>query len=298
VPKVINFKGKAMIRSMTAFARQEQQNSWGHLCWELRSVNHRYLDISVRLPEEFRGLETTIREHIQQHLRRGKVDCTLYFQANSQRLVELNINLPLVQQLWTAIQTVNQLTGNSSPPSALDILRWQGVLENQHIDLEVVGNDILQLFDATLAHLVTQREREGTQLAHLLAQRCDAIATEIAQVRADLPLILSGLREKLHNRLAEVAELNPERLEQEVVLFTQKMDVAEELDRAATHLEEVRQVLGKNEAVGRRLEFLIQELHREANTLGSKANHINTTRSAVELKVLIEQIREQTQNIE
>jgi len=131
-----------------------------------------------------------------------------------------------------------------------------------------------------------------------LAQRCDAIAVEIKHVRADLPLILNALREKLHSRLAEVTELNPERLEQEMILFTQKMDVAEELDRAATHLEEVRQVLNKNEAVGRRLEFLVQELHREANTLGSKANHINTTRSAVELKVLIEQMREQTQNIE
>jgi uncharacterized protein (TIGR00255 family) len=287
-----------MIRSMTAFARQEQQNSWGHLCWELRSVNHRYLDVSVRLPEELRGLETTVREHLQQHLRRGKVDCTLYFQPNVNQFTELNINLHLVQQLWQAIQTINQVTGNSAPPAALDILRWQGVLDNQQIDLKAIDQEILQLFDATLAQLIAQREREGAQLASLLAQRCDAIAVEIKHVRADLPLILNALREKLHSRLAEVTELNPERLEQEMILFTQKMDVAEELDRAATHLEEVRQVLNKNEAVGRRLEFLVQELHREANTLGSKANHINTTRSAVELKVLIEQMREQTQNIE
>ncbi|MEZ5671081.1 MAG: YicC/YloC family endoribonuclease [Thiotrichaceae bacterium] len=283
---------------MTAFARYEQQNQWGNLCWELRSVNHRYLDISVRLPEDFRGLEATIREHIQQHLRRGKVDCTLYFQMSTTQVAPLNINLPLVQQLWTAIQTIDQLTGNSTPPSALEILRWQGVIDSQHADLEILGKEILQLFDKALAHLVTQREREGAQLANLLVQRCDAIAVEIDRVRADLPLILNGLRTKLHSRLVEVAELNPERLEQEMVLFAQKMDVAEELDRADTHLEEIRQVLGKDEAVGRRLEFLVQELHREANTLSSKANHINTTRSAVELKVLIEQIREQTQNIE
>jgi len=287
-----------MIRSMTAFARQEQQNRWGHLCWELRSVNHRYLDVSVRLPDELRGLEATIREHLQPHLRRGKVDCNLYFQQNVNQLMQLNVNVPLVQQLWQAIQTVNQITGNAAPPAAMDILRWQGVLDNQHIDLEALSVEILQLFDTTLAQLIAQREREGAQLGQLLAQRCEAIATEIKQVRIELPLILNALRDKLHARLAEFSELNPERLEQEVVLFTQKMDVAEELDRAETHLEEVRQVLQKNEAVGRRLEFLVQELHREANTLGAKANHINTTRSAVELKVLIEQMREQTQNIE
>ncbi len=287
-----------MIRSMTAFARQERQTQWGHLCWEIRSVNHRYLDISVRLPEELRGLELTVREHLQQHLRRGKVDCTLYFQPNTQQLAQLNINLPLVQQLWQAIQTVNQVTGQTTPPSAIEILRWQGVLDSQPVDLEALAAVVLELCQATSGQLIAQREREGDQLAHLLTQRCDAILTEIQRVRVDLPLILNGLRERLQTRLSEVAELNPERLEQEVVLFTQKMDVAEELDRAETHLKEVRQVLQKNEAVGRRLEFLVQELHREANTLGSKSNHINTTRSSVELKVLIEQVREQTQNIE
>lgn len=287
-----------MIRSMTAFARQERQTQWGHLCWEIRSVNHRYLDISVRLPEELRGLELTVREHLQQQLRRGKVDCTLYFQANTQQQAQLNVNLSLVQQLWQAVQAVNQVTGQTAPPSAIEILRWQGVLDSQPIDLEALEAEVLELGLLALSQLIAQREREGAQLSNLLTQRCDAIFSELHQVRADLPIILNGLRERLQTRLSEVAELNPERLEQEVVLFTQKMDVAEELDRAETHLKEVRQVLQKNEAVGRRLEFLVQELHREANTLGAKSNHINTTRSSIELKVLIEQMREQTQNIE
>ncbi|MEN8217204.1 MAG: YicC/YloC family endoribonuclease [Pseudomonadota bacterium] len=287
-----------MIRSMTAFARIELQESWGQLCWELRSVNHRYLDISLRLPEDFRRLEVTIRERIQQQLKRGKVDCTLYFKANKGNNEQWQLNQELAQQLWEAAQQIDAMTGNTMPPNAIEILRWQGVLEAKMLDVEELSDTVLEHFDTALAQLVAHREREGAQLASLIEQRCSAIAAEIGPIRNDLPMILQAQRERLETRLAELVELNSERLEQEMVILAQKMDVAEELDRVETHLAEIRQTLMQNQPIGRRLDFLVQELHREANTLGSKSNHINTTRRAVDLKVLIEQMREQTQNIE
>ncbi len=293
-----------MIRSMTAFARIEQQEPWGQLCWELRSVNHRYLETSIRLPEDFRRLEVTIRERLQQHLKRGKVDGTLYFQINKDHQLNLkNVNLSVVQQLWHAMQAINGVTGYTTPPTALEMLRWPGVLETSILDLDQVSEGILHLFDTVLAQLLTQREREGMQLATLMDQRCLAIAKEVEYVRNELPSILQAQRERLQQRLAELTEqinTNSERLEQEMVILANKMDVSEELERLETHLEEIRQMLSQAPAtgIGRRLDFLVQELHREANTLGAKANHINTTRHVVELKVLIEQMREQTQNIE
>ncbi len=287
-----------MIRSMTAFARFDVQETWGQLCWELRSVNHRYLDVSIRLPEDFRSHEITIRERVIEHLKRGKVDCTLYFQANKNAGAGWDINQALVQQLWEAVQQIQAVTGNLAPPNPIEILRWQGVLEADTVDMEKIGETVLQHFDTALAQLLAHREREGVQLAALIEQRCDGIAAEVEPIRADLPIILQAQRERLQTRLAELVELNSERLEQEMLIFAQKMDVAEELDRLDTHLTEIRQTLTQDQAIGRRLDFLVQELHREANTLGAKSNHINTTRRAVEIKVLIEQMREQTQNIE
>ncbi|MEK8016610.1 MAG: YicC/YloC family endoribonuclease [Candidatus Parabeggiatoa sp.] len=287
-----------MIRSMTAFARIEAQETWGQLCWELRSVNHRYLDISIRLPEEFRQLEVTIRELLQLRLKRGKVDCTLYFKTNRNDNSQWHINQDLVQQLWEAISKINTLMGSTTPPNAIDILRWQGVLETTPLDMAEIGETVQQHFETALAQLLAHREREGTQLGTLIEQRCDAIVILVEQIRHDLPMILQTQREKLQSRLTELLELNSERIEQEMVILAQKMDVAEELDRLETHLVEIRQTMTQNEAVGRRLDFLVQELHREANTLGSKSNHISTTSRAVELKVLIDQMREQTQNIE
>lgn len=293
-----------MIRSMTAFARVEQQEPWGQLCWELRSVNHRYLETSIRLPEDFRRLEVTIRERLQQHLKRGKIDGNLYFQINKDHQLNLkNVNLSVVQQLWQAMQAINGVTGCTTPPTALEMLRWPGVLETNILDLDQVSEGILHLFDTVLSQLLTQREREGTQLATLMEQRGLAIAKEVEYVRTELPNILQAQRERLQQRLIELTEqvnVNSERLEQEMVILANKMDVSEELERLETHLEEVRQMLSQAPAtgIGRRLDFLVQELHREANTLGAKANHINTTRHVVELKVLIEQMREQTQNIE
>ncbi len=288
-----------MISSMTAFARIDVPENWGQVCWELRSVNHRYLDISVRLPENFRRLEVTIREHIQQQLKRGKIDCSLYFQKNDSNNAQLEINPEIVQELWQAIQQINSITGNTKPPNSMEILRWQDVLATKTLDIEEIGETVIKHFDTALTELLRQREREGAQLATLIEQRCTAIFAEIEQIRQELPTILQEQRQRLENRLAELVELNPERVEQEIVIIAQKMDVAEELDRMETHLAEIKKILNKkNQAIGRRLDFLVQELHREANTLGAKSNHINTSHHSVELKVLIDQIREQTQNIE
>lgn len=288
-----------VIRSMTAFARQEQQETWGQICWELRSVNHRYLEISTRLPEEFRRLEPKIREKIQRNLKRGKVDCNLRFQTIYAENTQLQVNLVLVQRLWEAIKTVDQLTGNVTLPSSIELLRWPGVLESMTLDIEQMSEIILHHLDKALTELIAQREREGTQLALFLEQRCAAVAVEVEQVRGELPGILQLQRERLQTRLNELlTQLDHDRIEQEIAIMAQKMDVAEELERLETHLIEIRQTLAQGQAVGRRLDFLVQELYREANTLGSKSNHLTTSRSAVELKVLIEQMREQIQNIE
>ncbi|EDN66417.1 conserved hypothetical protein [Beggiatoa sp. PS] len=188
-----------MIRSMTAFARIEQQETWGQFCWELRSVNHRYLDISIRLPEDFRRLEVIIRERIQKQLKRGKVDCTLYFQVNKDNLEKWQINQNIAQQLWEAIQQINAITGNTIPPNPIELLRWQGVLEAKAVDVEEIGEMVLQYFDTALIQLISYREREGAQLASLIEQRCDAIVAEITPIRHDLPLILQAQREKITN---------------------------------------------------------------------------------------------------
>ncbi len=287
-----------MICSMTAFARFDQQETWGQICWELRSVNHRYLDICIRLPDDCRRLEIKIREHIQRYLKRGKVDCTLYFQMNQNENVKLHINQILAQQLCEATQEINKITGNSGLPNALDILRWPGVLETETVDVNTISETIIMVFQKALEQLIGHREREGAQLAAFIEQRCVAILDQIEQISNELPMILQGQRERLETRLTELVEVNSERLEQEMIVLAQKMDIAEELDRIETHIVEIRKILSKNKVVGRRLDFLVQELHREANTLGAKSNHINTSHHAIELKVLIEQMREQTQNIE
>jgi len=287
------------IRSMTAFARVEHQAGWGNLVWEIRSVNHRYLDIGTRLPEELRSLEAAIREAIQTRVKRGKVDCHLHFQTDSTQNQQFRLNQSVAEQLWQTIQAVNHITGNTHPPDALAMLNWQGILETVPLDTAQISTDALAQLDIGLTQLISQREREGQQLAELIAQRCTGITQEVAKVRANLPDILQAQRLRLETKLAEFKEtLDAERVEQEMVLLAQKSDVNEELDRMEAHISEVEQILRSDEPVGRRLDFIVQELHREANTLGAKANHLNTTRSAVELKVLIEQVREQTQNIE
>ncbi len=288
-----------MIRSMTAFARKENQGEWGALQLELRSVNHRYLEVNPRLPEELRVLEPKLRERIAKRLGRGKVDCNVRYQPPQSGADGLNLNLELVKQLAHATREVDNILYNAAPVSALEIMRWPGVLENAGIDETALQTALLDLLDQALEEMNENREREGEKLKEIILQRCDAIETVVGQVRKRLPEILSALRKRLEERLAELKqELDPARLEQEMVLLTQKLDVDEEMDRLATHITEVRHVLKAKEPVGRRLDFLMQELNREANTLGSKSADSETTKASVELKVLIEQMREQIQNIE
>ncbi len=288
-----------MIRSMTAFSRQSHEAEWGVLSWELRSVNHRYLEISLRMPEALRTLEIGARERITKQLKRGKVDGFLRFQPLETSAVGMQLNREVVDALLLAHDEVETLLENPGRTAALDILRWPGVLQNAETDLSALKKETLALLALALDDLVETRAREGMGMKALIEQRCDAMAAEVAKVRAVMPDILKTQQNKLTARVAELqVELAPERLAQEIAMMMQKSDVAEELDRIEVHLEEVRRVLGQREPVGRRLDFLMQELNREANTLGSKSISTESTSVAVEMKVLIEQMREQVQNIE
>ncbi|MDM8547180.1 YicC/YloC family endoribonuclease [Candidatus Venteria ishoeyi] len=291
-----------MIRSMTAFARISTQTQWGEVCWELRAVNHRYLEISPRLPEEFRVLETRLRERIAQLLKRGKLDCTLRFQTDT-ATVGFRLNHTLVQQLLTVSTELAVLSDNPQKLSALDLLNWAGVLEVPAPDMDSLSTPIMATLDKALQQLLAHREREGAQILRMIEQRCEAVTQEISKVRAQLPEIIKRQRERTKARLSEleqnlVQERNLDRLEQEMVFLAQKIDVAEELDRLDAHVLEVQQTLKSDKAIGRRLDFLMQELNREANTLASKSIDTRTTMASVNLKVLIEQMREQVQNIE
>ena len=287
-----------MPSSMTAFARHSIECHWGTAAWEIRSVNHRYLETGFRMPETVRDLETTLRELTRKHLQRGKVDCTLQLNIAKQS-GEVAINQPLAEQYITASEQLARLMADPAKISPLDILRWPGVLSEPEIDREELKNTLLRLFEETLDQLVEGRRREGEKLGELVEQRLDGIAVQLATVRSRLPELLAAQRQKLIDRLQEVSTgLDQNRLEQELVLIAQRADVDEELDRLDTHLGEIRRVLQRQEPIGRRLDFLMQELNREANTLSSKSIATDTTNAAVELKVLIEQMREQIQNIE
>ncbi|MCW9053598.1 MAG: YicC family protein [Motiliproteus sp.] len=288
-----------MTRSMTAFARQQSEQSWGTLIWEIRSVNHRYLESHLRLPESFRELEGGLREKLRKKLQRGKVECTLRFSLAEQSNAQLTVNLELATQLRDAAQQVSNLLVDSSPLNPLEVLRWPGVLQESQLDMKQVHRDTLSLFDAAIDELIDNRQREGKELKQLINQRLEAISEVVVQVRAKLPEILAKQKQTILDRLEEAkVELDPNRIEQELVLLAQKADVDEELDRLDTHVTEVNRVLKQKGSVGRRLDFLMQELNREANTLSSKSIVAETTQCAVELKVLIEQMREQIQNIE
>ncbi len=287
-----------MLRSMTAFARGEASGEWGALVVELRSVNHRYLEVALRLPDELRRFEPLLRERIGGALSRGKVDCSIRFSAPTGGN-ELELNHELARQLAHLSREVDALIYNAAPVNSIDILRWPGVLIAPSPDPERLGQELLKLLDATLDDMNGARQREGEKLQGFIAQRCDAIGEIVATVRPRIPEVHQRLRERLQQRLAELqAEVDTQRLEQELVYLLTKMDVDEELDRLGAHVAEVRRVLGESKPVGRRLDFLMQEFNREANTLGSKSVDAETTRAAVELKVLIEQMREQVQNIE
>lgn len=288
-----------MIRSMTAFARREMDTGSGVLSWEIRSLNHRYLEPGLRLPEELRAAEATVREHLGKRLARGKVECTCRYRPLASGTVPVEIDTDNLARLLAACEKVTAELPAAVPLDPLDILRWPGILQEQEVDTEPLVRSALALLDVTLDDLVACREREGEQIAGLLRQRCDAMSELVSRVRELLPGIRTALRTKLETRLAELEiPADPGRLEQELVLQLQKLDVDEEMDRLQNHIEEVRRVLERGEPVGRRLDFLMQELNREANTLGSKSVASETTGISVELKVLIEQMREQVQNVE
>jgi uncharacterized protein (TIGR00255 family) len=288
-----------MIRSMTAFAREQQRGELGELVWELRSVNQRFLDINVRLPEELRVLETVLRERLGKRLGRGKVDATLRYRPGDAAAASVRVNERLVGQLLGAAEHMSGRLPESPGPSVMDVLRWPGVIETEEQDLDRVQAAAVALLEHAIDSLVATREREGARLHDMLEQRCQALREQVVRARERMPVVVAGLRDRLRARLAELSEeLDEGRVEQEMVLLTHKLDVDEEMDRLGTHLDEVRRVLKKGGAVGRRLDFLMQELNREANTLGSKSADSQTTAISVEMKVLIEQMREQVQNIE
>ena len=288
-----------MMLSMTAFSRQQLEQDWGSLTWEIRSVNHRYLETSFRLPEAFRSLENAVREIARKRLNRGKVECQLRYQAVESSQSELQLNNELVLKLMHANSEIQDLAGTSSPLSSMELLRWPGVIMDRQIDFKVLQSEALQLFEKALDDLVASREWEGESLKGLLVQRIKSIREIVSNVREKMPDILKKQRQSLLDKLQDLqAEIEPTRLEQEIALLAQKADVDEELDRLDSHLNEVERVIGTKGQKGRRLDFLMQELNREANTLSSKAIVVETTMGAVELKVLIEQMREQVQNVE
>ena len=288
-----------MVHSMTAFSRQQLEREWGSLTWEIRSVNHRYLEPSVRLPENFRSLENPIRRQLRDKLYRGKIECLLRFRTVEANQIDWQLNLDLISQLTKANLEINNNIGGDYKLSSLDILKWPGVISDQSIDEEVFNKEAMGLFEKALDDLMVVREREGASLRDAILKRIALIQRIIDSIQAKMPSIILKQKENLLNKLEDIkAEFEPTRLEQEITLLAQKADVDEELDRLNSHLQEAKRVLDSGGQIGRRLDFLMQELNREANTLSSKSIVVETTQSAVELKVLIEQMREQIQNIE
>lgn len=288
-----------MIQSMTAFSRAQGQGQWGTAVCEIRSINHRYLEMSVRMPDTLHELEVLMRERVRHHIKRGKIECHIRYQPGDVTGSEIIINKHLAEQLCSATDTIGKMLKNPAPVNAMDILHWPGILQIAEVDLENIQDEIIKLLDKALLDLVEARSREGAELKILFLQRLEGMKIEIAKVREHLPDVVKGQRERLMARFKDAKlELDSTRLEQEMVIFAQKTDVSEELERIDTHISEVRRVLKAGGVVGRRLDFLMQELNREANTLGAKSVDVETTRASVELKVLIEQVREQVQNVE
>ena len=287
-----------MIYSMTAFARLEVKKDWGDAVWEIRSVNQRYLENFFRLPEQFRGLENTLREKLRQSLTRGKIECSLRIETKKQTNAELNLNKELANQVIQSLQWIKTQAGEGEINLA-DVLRYPGVVEAQEQDLDAISQDLLTAFDDLLTDFIAMRGREGEKLNDIIQQRLDAIAVEADKVRSQMPAVLQWQRERLLQRFEDAqVNLDPQRVEQEMILLAQRVDVAEELDRLQMHVKETTNILKRGGAVGRKLDFMMQELNRESNTLASKSINADITASAVELKVLIEQMREQIQNLE
>lgn len=289
-----------MIRSMTGFAASNGQYEFGRLAWEVRSVNHRYLEYSLRLPEEFRVLEPKVRDILGRHVKRGKVDATLRFHELAGGAgAELTMNRPLAARLLDIHDDLSTMAGTDAPADVSRLMSWPGLLEEQSSDPELLHAAALELLEQAAPELVRVRGREGEKMAGMIGERLDAVEQLTIDVRGWLPDIRNALRERMRDRVKELAStIDPERLETEVAILAQKMDVDEELDRLDAHVAETRRTLTQSKPVGRRLDFLMQEFNRESNTLSSKSVDQRTTQAAVELKVLIEQMREQVQNVE
>ncbi len=288
-----------MIRSMTAFASSSVETADAELTWELRSVNHRYLETSVRLPDELRTMEPLVRERVTTRLGRGKLECVLRYRWVAQKAAALELDQDRLKAVLDACRRVEKRSAEATSPGVIDLLRWPGVVREPEPDTAPLLQQALALLDQALDELVATREREGGKIKDLLRVRLQGIEQQVVKARQRLPEVRARIREKLETRLAELkARADPDRLEQELMFLVQKMDVDEELDRLDTHVIEAGRVLERDEPVGRRLDFLMQEFNREANTLGSKSADPETTAVSVELKVLIEQMREQVQNVE
>lgn len=288
-----------MIRSMTAFARQDVQGDWGTLTCEIRTVNHRYLEPSFRLPEAFRELENRFREELRKQLKRGKVDVSMRLQSAEKASQSFEISEDMAQAVNEAANHINRMLDNPAHINALDILRWPGVLSVPEQDYSPAKEAAIGLFEQTVSDLASVREREGERLRPLFEDRLNTMGSLVADVRKRMPELLDAQEKTLRERFEKAkVELDAERVAQEMVMLAQKSDVAEELDRLDAHIGEVTDTLKSDDAIGRRLDFLMQELNREANTLSSKSIDAGVTRIAVDLKVLIEQMREQVQNLE
>ena len=287
-----------MIHSMTAYARREVKADWGTAVWEIRSVNQRYLETYLRMPEQFRSLEPVLRERFRKRLARGKVECNLRFEVNPAANTELKINEGLAKQVINAAKWVKETSGEGSV-GPFQVLNWPGVMEAPEQDLDAINKDLLEAFDRTVDDFIAARASEGENMKALIEQRLEAISVEATKVRGMMPEVLNWQRERIMTRLEEAkVELDANRVEQELIMLAQKSDVAEELDRLDSHVKETQKIMKKGGACGRRLDFMMQEFNRESNTLASKSINTEITAAAVELKVLIEQMREQIQNIE
>lgn len=288
-----------MTLSMTGFARQEIAESWGTLSIEIKAVNHRYLETWFRLPDTLKSSENIIRDLLRKKLKRGKLEIQIRLTTEKGGTGQIQVNQTALQNLHQALAQVSEIVPESKAVSSLELLNWPGVMQVAELDPEVINAAVVDLTKQAIHQLIEHRKREGTELAKAIEERLVAIKNIVTEVKASLPDILSVQRQNLQDKVAELkVDVDPQRLEQEIVLLAQKADVAEELDRLNAHIEEARHILKKKDVKGRQLDFLMQEFNREANTLSSKSIVTETTRSAVELKVLIEQMREQIQNIE
>lgn len=287
-----------MIHSMTAFSRHEIKGDWGNAVWEIRSVNQRFLETYFRLPEQFRSIEPVLRERFRKQLNRGKVECSLRFNAKAGEKSNLTMNTALAENLLKHANWINEQTLNSQI-NPLEIMRWPGVMEAEESDMNAIQAEVLAGFDQALKDFIVARADEGKNMKELIEQRLDGIVDQAELVKGHMPEVIAWQRKRITDKFSDAnIELESSRVEQELVLLAQKMDVDEEIDRLYSHVKETKSILKKGGAQGRRLDFMMQEFNREANTLGSKSINAEITNSAVELKVLIEQMREQIQNIE